>query len=346
MGNAHQGVVVASPTTAVIGGASAAARNIISNNVADGMDVRDVGTSLTIEGNYIGTDLTGSVAMGNGGAGVSAFGPNIIIGGTAAGAGNVVANNGFKATGFAEGGISVWVSPVTILSNSIYNNSPLGIILAGNAANKGQAAPTLMSVNGTASTVIMRILTGTANTAYTIQFFSNTAASFMGFAEGQTFLGSASAMTNGSASATIDTTLPVAVPIGLLVDATATDAAGNTSQFSAAIAAGSTLTPLRVDGVGHLRNGVSSITIDFDEALNPESAESPRFYSVFGGVKHRKKTVYTKPVRIRGIALGGTMRVTVYLAKPYKGSAEIIVRPGIEAADGAETTSTFVAIVK
>jgi hypothetical protein len=44
-----------------------------------------------IEGNFIGTDVTGTVALGNGNYGVLFQGaPGNLIGGTAAGAGNVI----------------------------------------------------------------------------------------------------------------------------------------------------------------------------------------------------------------------------------------------------------------
>jgi hypothetical protein len=37
--------------------------------------------------------------------------------------------------------------------------------------------------------------------------------------------------------------------------------------------------------------------------------------------------------------------VTITLAKPYKGGVEVAIAPGLEAADGASTSTTIVSIV-
>jgi len=80
-----------SPGAATIGGTTAAARNIISGN-SDGFDLNTFSTGITIQGNYIGTDITGSNAIPNSRA-MFVSTNNTIIGGTAAGAGNVISGN-------------------------------------------------------------------------------------------------------------------------------------------------------------------------------------------------------------------------------------------------------------
>ena len=73
-----------------IGGTAAGAGNLVSGNGASGMDI--FGTDNQVQGNYVGTDVTGTAAIGNG-EGIFITGSNNRIGGTAAGAGNVISGN-------------------------------------------------------------------------------------------------------------------------------------------------------------------------------------------------------------------------------------------------------------
>ena len=59
---------------ATLGGTTSAARNIVSGNLTDGVLVADGGN--VVQGNYIGTDITGTAALGNGDGdnGVYAYG--------------------------------------------------------------------------------------------------------------------------------------------------------------------------------------------------------------------------------------------------------------------------------
>ncbi len=99
------GIVLVNATATTIGGTTAAARNLISGNNI-GIAINSYVTDLSIEGNYIGTDITGSVGLGNRAYGftitVGATGiANLTIGGTTAGSGNV-----FSASGISETSIS------------------------------------------------------------------------------------------------------------------------------------------------------------------------------------------------------------------------------------------------
>lgn len=75
----------------LIGGVTPGARNVISGNQQEGVFIRGTGSKL--QGNYIGTDITGAFALGNNGNGVVA-GENVLIGGTAPEMRNIISANG------------------------------------------------------------------------------------------------------------------------------------------------------------------------------------------------------------------------------------------------------------
>ena len=98
--------------------------------------------------------------------------------------------------------------------------------------NNLQNFPVLNSAVLGTGTTISWTLNSTPNTTFRVEFFAN--ASNDG--EGQSFLGATSVTTAASgnpAVTPISTTLPAIVPANYYITATATDAAGNTSEFSA-----------------------------------------------------------------------------------------------------------------
>lgn len=97
----------------IIGGDTAAARNVISGNNGDGIIIGGAGNR--VQGNYIGTDITGSLALGNTSNGVNA-GNGVLIGGTNAGERNIIAASGFN--NISVGGFGAAL-PVTIQGNYI-----------------------------------------------------------------------------------------------------------------------------------------------------------------------------------------------------------------------------------
>ncbi len=97
LGNAGSGIQIFAftPPTGVntVGGTTAAARNIISGNAASG--ISGGAPHVLIQGNYIGTAVNGTANVGNGFFGIDLQASNeTTIGGTTAGAGNVIAFNG------------------------------------------------------------------------------------------------------------------------------------------------------------------------------------------------------------------------------------------------------------
>ncbi len=80
----------------VIGGTTSAARNVISSNGSDGIELEIASTDNQISGNFIGVDASGLLPLGNASAGVRVDGNSSsnTIGGNIAGAGNVISSNG------------------------------------------------------------------------------------------------------------------------------------------------------------------------------------------------------------------------------------------------------------
>jgi hypothetical protein len=82
-------------TLNIIGGPLATDRNVISGNLASGVQIDSGANKNTVLGNYIGTDQNGTNAVANGGAGVALVvgAANNTIGGISPGTGNVIAGN-------------------------------------------------------------------------------------------------------------------------------------------------------------------------------------------------------------------------------------------------------------
>lgn len=97
-------------TNNTIGGTTAAARNIISGNSGDGIQLSTSGPGDVIEGDFIGTSVTGDSALGNGRSGVTVqYGASgDLIGGTTPGAAVVISGNNANGIWFlAAGGDTV-----------------------------------------------------------------------------------------------------------------------------------------------------------------------------------------------------------------------------------------------
>jgi hypothetical protein len=243
------GIISGQSLSMVIGGSSQA-RNLVSGNTRDGVLILFGSKDTVVSGNFIGTDVTGTLPLGNGqnGIAIRLFSTGNTIGGEA-GLSNVIAYNG--GAGVAIGSDPSDTSAGNRVSgNSIHDNGGLGIDLAGDGVtsndpgdsdtgpNNLQNFPVLLSVTSTgASTSVQGTLNSLPSTAYQIDFYSSPACDASGNGEGQTFLGDASVATDASGNASFQASLPPLKASEQVVTATATDPAGNTSEFSACSAA-------------------------------------------------------------------------------------------------------------
>ena len=255
VGSAFTGVIIFNgATNNTIGGTVAGAGNVISGFFGYGLYISDDGTAGNlVQGNIIGADLTGTNALGNGYANVflQLGATNNVIGGTGAGAGNVIA---------FSGGAGVWVLSTNtvnnaIRGNSIFSNVGLGIDLAaGNDVYPGVTAndlgdadlgpndlqnfPVITNAFGSAaSTIVLGKFNSLANRTFFIDVYRNLAADFTGYGEGQFYAGSVSVTTDGSGNALFALTNGAANYSGQYFTATATSAGGDTSEFGLAVLA-------------------------------------------------------------------------------------------------------------
>ncbi|MBI3852427.1 MAG: hypothetical protein HY298_19395 [Verrucomicrobia bacterium] len=316
LGNSNMGLGLDNAPDNTVGGTTSTARNVISANAGTGIYVvRPTATGNVIAGNYIGTDVTGSSALGNGLGGVYITGASSNqVGG--AGAGNLISGNalvgvaigdpgangnqvignligtradGLNALGNGQHGVEIantssgnligGASPGEanviayaisgaydgvrirdgctanlVRGNSIFGNggsavNGLGIdvstdgVTANDAcdtdtgANQKQNFPVLSAVYTGNGTWVRGTLNSVANTTYLLQFYANTLVEPSGYGEGQTFLGDAYVTTGGSCTQNFTVALPMTVPVGQLITATATDPSNNTSEFSLGLSA-------------------------------------------------------------------------------------------------------------
>jgi hypothetical protein len=222
-----------------IGGTSAGAGNVISGTTGYGYGLAIGGAnSNLVEGNYIGTDITGTNNLQNGFAGVVVESGSVgdVIGGTSAGAGNTLAFNAY--------GVTVYQSNTTnnpIRGNAIFDNYYAGINLDGFTDNHTgylpgpddwQNYPIVTNAFGYGgSTVIKGSLNSLNNQNYFIDFFNNNAQGPGGYGEGQVYLGSLTVTTGPTGNAFFAYTNTSGNFYGQYISATATAANGDTSEF-------------------------------------------------------------------------------------------------------------------
>lgn len=239
LNNSLQGVLIEDAPGNTIGGTTTAARNLISSNHW-GVDLAGPGTVNTaVQGNLIGTDISGTLALSNevDGVRIRDGASDNLIGGTTVEAGNVIAFS--RRDGVRVEGPSI---RNRIWTNSIFDNAGLGInlvepLILATGPNLLRPAPVIDRVRtSTDFANIEGSLASVPDTAFVIQFFANETLDPSGSGEGKRYLGETVVMTDASGVAVFSADVPGAVLPGEFVTATATDASGNTSEFSPGVA--------------------------------------------------------------------------------------------------------------
>ena len=253
LGNTLDGVHIQNSVTGtMVGGTATGAGNLIAaNGWNGGVRITASATSNTVQGNTIGTDMSGTLALGNTPDGISINSSNNQIGGTDAGAANRIAhntNNGiYVQTGtsnalegniiWANGALGIDLNPLGVTSNDLGDTD--------SGSNSLQNFPVLNSVTGGASTTVGGTLNSASNTTYRLEFFSNPVCDSSGNGEGQTYLGFTNVTTDANGDTSFDFMLSTGTVDGEFVSGTATDPSGNTSEFATCVMVGqsATVTP-------------------------------------------------------------------------------------------------------
>jgi Ca2+-binding RTX toxin-like protein len=284
------GVEIYQATNNVIGGTLAGARNVISANARYGVSLFQSATGNLVEGNFIGTDLAGTAALGNiVGVFLDTNSSNNTIGGVGTGAANTIAFNSADGVQVNAGDNN------PIRGNAIYANLRLGIelgstgvplqnVLGGSTSgpNLDENYPVLDSVAfapGSGTTILGDINT-TPNTTVFVDFYANPGVVLPAYGQGQVYLGATMVTTGVDGGAQFTFNAP-ALAQGAIVSATATDAAGNTSEFGLDFAEDSPPSAAMVTRVGSTAAATFNVgqTIKFDGSASSSPDGYPLSYS-------------------------------------------------------------------
>jgi parallel beta-helix repeat protein len=253
LGNGGCGISILNSSYNLIGGTSPGQGNVLSGNILAGLTIEatvlqgnySASIENKVEGNFIGTDRTGTLNLGNGGDGVYLYSGNIgqgdpvnnsygnEIGGSApwlngswgsvpSGYGNIIAFNG--GGGVSQSGARMFNNPIR--GNSIHDNAGLPISVPGQPFT-----PSVSYVNAGATTTVYSSVSSSAPQELLLDFYASNPSEF---GQGRRYLGStvvqASDFNNGVASftANVGATQP-----GELVTVTATGYYGNTTTVDA-----------------------------------------------------------------------------------------------------------------
>ena len=240
-------------------GESEGGGNIVSGNTGSGVIVNGFGTGAfangnDIEANSIGIDVDGN-PLGNSGAAsagvliTTGAGDGNTVGSVSpSGGGNTIANNGGPGVE-----INVGVGQ-SVAQNEISNNGGIGIDLAPSGVTDNDTDDTDTGANdllnfpdiggvtrlpGGSVSLTGSYDGGTAGATYRLDFYASSACDASANGEGEHWLGTITtepASGSGDATFATGTSLSTYVAPGSAVTATATDAAGSTSEFSKCVA--------------------------------------------------------------------------------------------------------------
>jgi hypothetical protein len=225
----------------LVGGTGPGAGNVISGNRRWGVHVR--GSRNTVQGNRIGTDLSGTALLGNEFNGVRVNGSYHLIGGSLAAAANTIYFNGLAGVAVESGNGNA------IRRNSFFENGKLAISLSGSfipedssfnddldkdaGPNGLQNFPVLIWADNNS---VEGVLNSKPNRTYIIDLYASPTAANAESGQGTYYLRSFTVKTDAQGDADFYVYLSQGISTGQFLTATATTIAsapyGDTSEFS------------------------------------------------------------------------------------------------------------------
>ena len=349
VGNSGDGIYVTSSAAGnTIGGSAGGAGNVVSGNGESGVYIRN-SSGTVVQGNLIGVGADGSTALGNDGRGVRFYSTSTgnQIGGTDAGEGNIIANNGREGVDVNNNS-----NDNPIRGNAIYANDDLGIDLGSDGAdtndtgdvdpgpNNQQNYPVLSSAHSTsASTTVTGTLNSMTNTQFTLDFYAGDSCDSSGYGEGEHYLGSDTVTTDGSGDASFSSTLGESTGGVAQVTATATDSNGNTSEFSSCVQASydeGTPPSLQANFSAAPTSGEAPLQATFTDSSTPGGAADVWAWDFGdGGTSTAQHPVYTYTVP-------GVYTVTLTVTDTDSSETDSAMRAGyITVTDGSKVLADF-----
>jgi hypothetical protein len=319
LGNLEGVLGLLAPGT-IIGGTGPGAANVISGNVK-GAEFND-STQVVVEGNFIGTDVTGTKPLGNAQQGIliETDAVSNLIGETANGAGNTIAFNGGAGVAVGADNLDAGTVNNSVRGNTIFANGGPGIDLGDDGAtpnspggphtgpNDLQNFPVLAEAqSGGHSTNVQGLLNSTPDSGFLLDFYASPPDDSR-----QVYLGSAAVLTDGNGNTLFNVMLPGAVPNGWMLTATATTTAtspyGDTSEFAA---------PISVVGVPPITAGPASLPdatagATYSQTLTASGgAGGPYTFAVTAGALPVGLTLSTSGILSGSSTKAGTSAFTV-----------------------------------
>lgn len=145
LANTMDGIYVLQGNATTIGGSTAAARNVISGNTFNGLNLANA-SGILVQGNYIGVDPTGTVAVPNQTAGISIDAlTNSTIGGTGSGQGNLISGN-------RQTGLTITQGAGLLVQGNTIGLDASGTKALGNGAGSSSSAEGIL-IQGAATTI-------------------------------------------------------------------------------------------------------------------------------------------------------------------------------------------------